>query len=903
MGNAAFTRHHVAAARPPRSAVTATSRRGGLRSVVLARIPMPVPMPMTGQRVPEGVGRSRAPADFLRLIAEHDTAGIKAVADFALATTKQRLQMVDILLPPWSWIGPLDESAIERIYASFGPEGIAAAHDANPELWERAVAKGAELDDLPAVAALRARFESDVKALAHAYMQRNRQAVTDEAGRLGLGDLGTEASPSLMPDRGAVAQVQNVAREVQRADDVIAGLRSLPVGYNWATIDLPGMGMRSDRSVATYSPEARPMQRPTGAERLGFADWDEVDRHYRAVATVRARLASRDPAVFAAVAAGPGEAGRLAAMTPEAAAGRLRELLGATLRSIDTTDPMLDAGALDWRDLVPLHDQLFGGLLAESGTEWGRAFNTRIARDVIADHQSQQFWLTLGLGSLAAAAFIFSEIATSGMATFLWAAAGVTASGSQAAMSIARYQHLVTAAGAATSEDTRLVGGQQVSDAAFAAVLDTAFAFLDVFAAARGVASAVRATAARQALERLGELGAAESRVAVEQAVRDLGARETIRRTGRSPEELALLVGENSEAGRALRAAEGSHTVESALATGTAAAPVTITPEAQRLAARVQGVFARWGKLTRNERIDALVQAVNQDLQRIGAPPLDPIVYLKAPAETRGLLNHRKWELAIADHLLSGPTITPEEFSRLVGTVAHEGRHAEQWFRAAQLEAAAGRNATQIAEGLKIYDDVAQAAFEVQRGERAGERLAGKAALAEAEVFWNTLRAGARVRGNTFRELRDSGAALKTATTDYRAARSLTATDARLQAAEAAFVKAQRRQAAAEAAYRALPEEADAFRVGDVAAAAMRERFGLASQLVAAQRAERAAFAAYSPLEELLMSVVGRPSMTLSYDSWLAYYQALDRWLETLAAVDELKAVLSGLGRGEQAVP
>jgi hypothetical protein len=862
-----------------------------------------MPVRMTGEGVPEGVGRSRAPADFLRLIAEQDREGIKAVADFALATTDQRLQMVDILMPQRSWVGPLDESAIERIYASFGPEGIAAAHDANPGLWERAVAKGAELDDLPAVAALRAGFESDVKALAHTYMRRNRQAVTEEAGRLGLGDLGAEPSPSLMPDRGAVAQVQNVAREVQRADDVLAGLRSLPVGYNWDTVDLPGRRMRSERSMATYNPEAPPMQRPTGAERLGFADWDEVDRHYRAIATVRARLASRDPAVFAAVAAGPGEAGRLAAMTPEAAAGRLRELLGATLRSIDTTDPMLDSGALDWRDLVPLHDQLFGGLLADSGTEWARAFNTRIARDVIADHQTQQFWLTLGLGSLAAAAFIFSEIATGGMATFMLAAAGVAASGYQAAMSIARYQHLVTAAGAATSEETRLVGGQQVSDAAFAAVLDTAFAFLDVFAAARGVASAVRATAAREALKRLGELGVAESRAAVEQAVRELGAHETIRRSGRSPEELALLVGEDSEAGRALRAAEGSHTVELPLATGTAAAPVTITPEAQRLAARVQGVFARWGKLTRNERLDALVQEVNRDLQRIGAPPLDPIVYLKAPAEMSGLLNHRKWELAIADHLLSEATITPEGFSQLVGAVAHEGRHAEQWFRAAQLEAGAGRNATQIAEGLKIYDDAAQAAFEVQHGWRAGEPLSGRAALAEAEVFWNSLRAGARVGKKTMRELEASGAALKTTTKDFKAASSLAATDARRQAAEAAYVKAQRRRAAADAAYRALPEEADAFRVDDAAAAAMRERFGLVGQLVAAQRAERAAFAAYSPLEELLMSVVGRPSMTLSYDSWLAYYQALDRWLETLAAVDELKAVLSGLGRAEQAVP
>jgi hypothetical protein len=94
----------------------------------------------------------------------------------------------------------------------------------------------------------------------------------------------------------------------------------------------------------------------------------------------------------------------------------------------------------------------------------------------------------MGLGTLSAALFVLASLATAGLAAavLLGAAAGV--SGGLAINSWQDYLELQAASQTNLSGDTALVSSGQATAALMTAVLDTVFAFLDTYQAARGVA-------------------------------------------------------------------------------------------------------------------------------------------------------------------------------------------------------------------------------------------------------------------------------------------------------------------------------------------------------------------------------------------------------------------------------
>ena len=100
-------------------------------------------------------------------------------------------------------------------------------------------------------------------------MRMNLAAVKAEAERLGLGALDATGQPAA-PNEKAVKEVQELAREIQRADDALSGLRQLQVGYDYVGTDLPGGKHKVDKVVAGYDPQGPPMV-PPGAADKGFA--------------------------------------------------------------------------------------------------------------------------------------------------------------------------------------------------------------------------------------------------------------------------------------------------------------------------------------------------------------------------------------------------------------------------------------------------------------------------------------------------------------------------------------------------------------------------------------------------------------------------------------------------------
>ena len=156
-------------------------------------------------------------------------------------------------------------------------------------------------------------------------------------------------------------------------------------------------------------------------------------------------------------------------------------MLQGTLNKIDETVPKV-GGALDWKDLKPVHEQLLAGS-AHGTKQWDKAFYGWVVDDMMKAHASKQFWLDLGLATLAAAAFVVAEIATFGTATFFIAAGiglGITAT--QAAFAWDHYDTLNTAAGTTMSKESEIITQGQASAAMVKAAVDTVMAFIAMFA-------------------------------------------------------------------------------------------------------------------------------------------------------------------------------------------------------------------------------------------------------------------------------------------------------------------------------------------------------------------------------------------------------------------------------------
>ena len=224
-----------------------------------------------------------------------------------------------------------------------------------------------------------------------------------------------------------------------------------------------------------------------------------------------AGYANRYPAIYALIR--EDRVGETAApgTSPAQARQTIAQVLRQTLVNIDATVPKIDNGDLDWRDLVPIHEQLkTGGATASHA--WGEGFGQWVIDDLLGDYHAREFWLQLGLTSLAAAAFVVAELATVGTATFFIAAGlaiGIPAA--QATMAWENYEDLATAAGSNVSDETELVSQGQASAEMFRAVIDTAMALLAVYGVASRVAGAVRTTATATA-------GAAADRAAMASA-------------------------------------------------------------------------------------------------------------------------------------------------------------------------------------------------------------------------------------------------------------------------------------------------------------------------------------------------------------------------------------------------
>jgi hypothetical protein len=484
------------------------------------------------------------------------------------ASTAEKLQEIQRLLGT----GGEGAMGIHVVWESI-PDLAAVAH-ANEALFLSCAKRDPTLLELGAFDGVRSKFKAAVEQRVLGNLSANRNYVSEQ-----MDTVGVTADDDVAPSQGtaeqdaAVRNVQVLADQVGKWQEGMARALQIKVGRNTRRQGR----LEFEREVdvdAMFVPNTPPTKKdPPAGRESEFRSYDEVQKHWEELDTGVRRVLADSPAVFAIVSnrpdAAPGQAAsEFSKEDTKTARASLAEALTKVGKKIDAAVPLV-GGSLDYRDFIPVHQQLLGG--GEFAGEIERAV---IQKD-IEGHEMGKVLRSLGLGALSAAAFLVAEFATAGMATFIGVAIGVGASATNAGLSIADYVKKRDAA-AANSGDKRndIVSAEQVDSAAFQAVLDTALAFID---AAVGVASGVSKMggsaaklleAAEAGAAKAGTAGLAEALsgaddaakvLAIEKSLGEAGVEATMKTSGKSAEELAKILDPTleSEAAKRLLAAAG----------------------------------------------------------------------------------------------------------------------------------------------------------------------------------------------------------------------------------------------------------------------------------------------------------------------------------------------------------
>ncbi len=448
---------------------------------------------------------------------------------------EERLSEIRSILNNW-WVGLLNEARLERLWGSFG-ETLPVIMSSNESLWTQSVERGASLENIPYVRRLISNhFKSDVKTLARHYLRVNEEEIRIEMDQIAAeGDVSGRPIVYLSPiDQDVREQIEYIQRMGELARDAFAAeraLRSIKLG----TKTTYGSGDYGFPQTSTWNVRFDPHGPPRCGHIFGLGSttyspladapsWEEVKEQWDAVKTSQAQLYTDYPSVAALVQEESLES--FLAGNTESARERLAESMVSVLMNIQRSRTALDTDDLDFRDLKPIHQQLLSGTENNSGINWSDPLPNWALTTEMANHETREFWIELGLGSLAAAAFIVAEIATFGGATFFIAlGAGLAIGGGLAASKWENYEDLSTANQANVLPDTRLVSDAGLRAALIDATLESVFFFLDALGPAiRGIRVARTAS---MSTETTGEVLEAQGRIAGREAEEEVVGRAT----------------------------------------------------------------------------------------------------------------------------------------------------------------------------------------------------------------------------------------------------------------------------------------------------------------------------------------------------------------------------------------
>jgi len=420
-----------------------------------------------------------------------DPGDVKAIKDVGVTTEDEKIQLLHTLAYQ-TWAGVRDEWKIEEIWRSFADDAPRVM-EANQALWQKCVDKGADLDELPAVKKRRVDFMTDVQELAQRYLDANREYIIQEMSDLGIGNV--VPAPTEEQDK-RVNEIQDIAVKIKQAQDLQWKLRGVKVGDEY---EIPQDGFPFWR-YQNFDPEKPPDRNLDEDEHDKDRDWRKVKEVYDPLENFILSVANQYPAIYAALSlsdtyvGGENKVADIgAAQNPAAAREVIYGVLRETLNNINHSETAIMDNDPDYRDLIPLHTQLLTGVVASpSKTDWKSPFNAWVVADDLKGHEAHEFWVRLGLKSLAAAAVVVAEIATVGTATFFIAAGvGLATTGGMAIDSYEKYKKLEEASKTNVKAETAIVDKATVAAAGQKAIDDALAFIMAVIAVGVKVASSI----------------------------------------------------------------------------------------------------------------------------------------------------------------------------------------------------------------------------------------------------------------------------------------------------------------------------------------------------------------------------------------------------------------------------
>jgi hypothetical protein len=117
-----------------------------------------------------------------------------------------------------------------------------------------------------------------------------------------------------------------------------------------------------------------------------------------------------------------------------------------------------------------------------------------------------------------------------------------------------------------------------------------------------------------------------------------------------------------------------------------------------------------WATQSKEERVDAILAEVNKRLTAANVPEVGKVI--QDLGGDAGRFSFSLWSIRFDEGIFSQETLTDAEKADLADTVYHEARHAEQWYRMAQMLAGEGKTAAEIRSEMSIPADQAGEAFD-----------------------------------------------------------------------------------------------------------------------------------------------------------------------------------------------
>lgn len=388
-------------------------------------------------------------------------ADVKQISSFVGIDDAERLRLMNVVLDQF-WVGPSDESALERIWNSFTEDQLVAFVEAHPGKWEECVDRGAELYDVcQPYQNIKTHFRNDIAALARHYLDVNEQIVNRELTAVGNagGAPGPEQAARIAGLQAAAASLTNLQRAQEAARHTAVGWRigdGGDVDPDWTGREVKYEVLFEPGKPPPLSEE--PADLPPGDifvhRMVPFAD---VQQGYDQAAEAIAQLVTANPALYGMVRSG--SSAQTEAFVTTADPGAAREKLAAPLRNvladIATTRANL-GGDLDPLDLEPLAQQLFEGRAAVGGTLWTGGFRQRAARNALVGHKIDRVFKRALLQEVQVLALMLAPL-TSGASLLLLLGTATAAAGLQAFGSYREAQVLGAAEGSSVRPGTELV--------------------------------------------------------------------------------------------------------------------------------------------------------------------------------------------------------------------------------------------------------------------------------------------------------------------------------------------------------------------------------------------------------------------------------------------------------------